>query len=422
MESRVLKAPMPYGVRDVFGLEAAQQQALSDAWRRLFRAWGYDEVITPTYEHYDVLITGYGRAHEDEVYRVLDRDGAVLALRPDITTQVARLAATKLSAGPWPLRLFYAANVFRFAEPQAGRQREFFQAGVELLGAATPEADAEVIALVIEALSSAGLRDFQLNVGHIGIFQGLMADLGLAPAQAEEFRRAIDRKDAGRLERCLTQWSVPLENGGALRALPSLCGGPEVLERAGTLLGTSKARPALQNLTAVYRLLEARGVADRLILDLGEVRGMDYYTGLSFEGFVAGLGFPICSGGRYDNLVGLYGPPTPAVGFALGLERVQVALARKGSELPPRPPLLLVAAGAAAASQDRVRAWRSWGLRVEMDVMPRGQNYLLEYARRRGSDHILWSAEPEEATLLEGGRVRRLTWRELDREVKQWLA
>ncbi len=139
MQTRCFPAPLPYGVRDIFGAEAAELQVLGDTWRRLFSAWGYDQVITPTYEHYDVLLEGYGREHEEEVYRVLGREGEVLALRPDITTQVARLVGTKLSGGPWPLRLFYVSNVFRFAEPQAGRQREFFQAGVELIGAATPK-------------------------------------------------------------------------------------------------------------------------------------------------------------------------------------------------------------------------------------------------------------------------------------------
>ena len=216
--------------------DAAGLNALGDTCRAVFAGWGYTQVITPTYEHYDVLLRGYGANQEADLYRVLDREGAVLALRPDITTQVARLAGAKLADEPRPLRFSYFTNVFRYDEPQAGRQREFFQAGVELIGAPTAQAEAEVIEICVECLLASGLRDFQLNLGHMGIFRGIVGGADLRPGQVSSLRRAIDRKDGSdpgpppRRGRCELRRRPRL-----LQALPCLCGGPEMLNRAADL-------------------------------------------------------------------------------------------------------------------------------------------------------------------------------------------
>ena len=418
--SKAIHAPLPYGVRDLFFEDAAGLAALGDTWREIFARWGYTQVITPTYEHYDVLLRGYGADQEADLYRVLDREGAVLALRPDITTQVARLAGAKLADEPRPLRFSYFTNVFRYDEPQAGRQREFFQAGVELIGAATAQADAEVIEVCVECLLAAGLRDFQLNLGHMGIFRGLVSGLDLRPGQGASLRRAIDRKDTATLARLLAEDSVNAGAAALLQALPSLCGGPEMLDRAAALVAdmprnaglpaeASSVSAALDHLRALLGLLQAHGVAQHVILDLGEVRGMGYYTGMNFEGFVAGLAYPICSGGRYDNLVGLYGAPSPAVGFALGVERVQMALERQGCPPPSVAADLLVSAAAAEKARVAIGSARAAGTRVAVDPLLASDDDLISYARGRGIRRVLLDGGGQ-AILVEGGRHRHISW------------
>ena len=432
MTPRPSHAPLPYGVRDLFLREAAAHAALRDCWRALFARWAYTEVITPTYEHYDVLLRGYGADQEADLYRVLDREGAVLALRPDMTTQVARLAGAKLAQEPRPLRFSYVTNVFRYDEPQAGRQREFFQAGVELIGAATAQADAEIIELCVEALRCVGLRDFQLNLGHMGLFRGLMEGLPLRPGQVANLRRAIDRKDHTNLARLLGEYGVEAPLATLVCALPRLCGGPEVLAQAGDLLRAVRspsaasegaAQPSMrpvdvagaasEHLATLYRLLQARGIAQYVILDLGEVRGMGYYTGINFEGFVAGIAFPICSGGRYDNLVGLYGPPSPAVGFALGVERIQMALEQQGHAAPAIEPDLLVSAAAAEKARSAIQKARARGLRVAVDPLLAADDALLAYAAAKAIPRLLLDGG-DVAVIVERDRQRPVAWLDVE--------
>lgn len=418
--ARPSHAPLPYGVRDLFFEDAAGLAALGDAWREIFARWGYSQVITPTYEHYDVLLRGYGADQEADLYRVLDREGAVLALRPDITTQVARLAGAKLADEPRPLRFSYFTNVFRYDEPQAGRQLEFFQAGVELIGAPTAQAEAEVIEVCVECLLAAGLNDFQLNLGHMGVFRGLVSGLDLRTGQVASLRRAIDRKDTTTLARLLAEDGVNDGAAALLQALPSLCGGPEMLDRAAALAADlppkagspaeiSSVQSAVDHLRSLLGLLQGHEVAQHVILDLGEVRGMGYYTGMNFEGFVAGLAYPICSGGRYDNLVGLYGAPSPAVGFALGVERVQMALERRGSPPPSVAPDLLVSTAAAEKARAAIGGARRAGMRVAVDPLLDSDDRLLSYAKSRGIGRVLLDGDSQ-AILVEGGRRRPVAW------------
>jgi ATP phosphoribosyltransferase regulatory subunit len=410
---RPIVGALPYGVRDLFLEEAAQLASLEETWRQLFEAWAYVRVIPPTYEHYDVLLAGSGVELEEQVFRVLDREGNILALRSDLTTQVARIVGTKLFNLPLPLRFYYLANVFRYEEPQAGRQREFRQAGVELIGAASAEADAEVLALTIEALRSAGLREFQLNVGHLGLFRALLVEAGLSQGVTEEVRAALNRKDAQGVVEALGEAGANGATARALQSLLTLCGGPEILAQAGELSDHPAAHAAIERLRAIQRLLEGRELGDHVIYDLGETRGMGYYTGIAFEGFAPGLGFPLCSGGRYDELISRYGPSRPAVGVALVTERVRLALDGAGSD-GARPDLLVTA----AVSRERwreVETLRRQGWRVESDVLGRDPAALRALAHERQVPCLALAAEGERVCvyLTASGDEHWLAWREL---------
>jgi len=408
------KAALPCGVRDLFLESAAKLSKLMAIWRQLFESWAYTEIIPPTYEHYDVLMVGSDADFERRIFRVLDREGNILALRPDVTTQVARVVGTKLYDLPLPLRFYYLTNVFRFEEPQAGRQREFYQAGLELIGAPGSEADAEMVAVLIEALQQVGLRGFQINLGQMGFFRAIVAELDLSTTQVEELKRAIDRKDEAGLGKSLREWKVDDGHAAALRELPRLCGGEEALERAASLAPNAGALQAIDNLSQVYDMLSAQGLAEHLVIDLGEARGMDYYTGITVEGFSPGLGFSICNGGRYDELIGLYGRPLPAVGFGLGVERVLLALEEQSQQEVHLAPHLLVAAEAASMGRVTLQRLRRRGLKVEVDVMARDEAGLLEHGRVRGVAWVIVDGDEEGALVAKTGSQRWISWDKLE--------
>jgi len=408
------KAALPCGVRDLFLEDAAKISKLMATWRQLFESWAYTEIIPPTYEHYDVLMAGSDADFERKIFRVLDREGNILALRPDITTQVARIVGTKLHNLPLPLRFYYLTNVFRFEEPQAGRQREFYQAGLELIGAPGPEADAEVIAVAIEALWRVGLQGFQINLGQMAFFRAIVAELNLSPAQVEALKEAINRKDEAGLRKSLQEWEIGERHAAALSELPHLCGGERVLERAASLAPNAGARQAIENLSQVYGLLSAQGLAEHLVIDLGEARGMDYYTGITIEGFSPGLGFSICNGGRYDELIGIYGRPLPAVGFALGVERVLLALEEQGPQKVDLAPHLLVTAKVASAGRATLQRLRHRGVKVEVDVMARDEAGLLKYAQERGIPRVIVAGDEERALLATADSQRWVNWETLE--------
>ncbi|NOZ07083.1 MAG: ATP phosphoribosyltransferase regulatory subunit [Chloroflexi bacterium] len=381
---------LPEGVKDLFGTPAAQLQALSDRLRRHFSAWGYDEVIPPTFEYFDTLALGTGPRLEESMYRFFDREGQALALRPDLTVPIARIAATRCFDQPLPQRYAYVATVFRYEAPHGGQQREFYQAGAELIGAASPHADTEILALAVEAIRALGIQNFRLSVGHIGFFRNLLSGLSLSKTETRALIEAVDRRNVPLLNRQLARTSIPEPDRQLLASLPGLCGGPDILDRARNLLPANHtAHAVIDYLGLVYQLLEAYGLGEVVMIDFGEVRGMDYYTGITFEAFAAGSGYAIASGGRYDDLLARFGADLPAVGFALLLERAMRVLERAGQEpVEPRPDAIMVACAHPPCLADLLRR-RAFGQRVELDVAEKPLADVIAQARERGIPTVL---------------------------------
>ncbi len=358
----------------------------------VFRLWGFREVMTPTYEYFDVLAVGTDEALQERMFKFVDREtGRMLALRADVTPQIARIAATRLRDRPKPYRLAYRTNIFRYDEPRVGRQREFYQAGVELLGLDKPEADAEMIAMAIESFRAAGLRHFQIDVGHVGFVRGIIEGLDAERSVTRALRDALRRKEAAELQRLVGELRVPAATASLLLALPTLHGRADVLPRAATLVQNPQSERAIANLSEVHRLLTAYGLADAIMLDLGEVRGFDYYSGVNFEGYVEGFGAEVCGGGRYDHLLARFGDPCPATGFAFDVNRLLLALEAQGVELPVRGPEVFIIdfthdkATALALS----RRLRDVGLAVARDIMSRPLAESLAYAREIRAARVL---------------------------------
>ncbi|MDR7481410.1 MAG: ATP phosphoribosyltransferase regulatory subunit [Armatimonadota bacterium] len=323
---------VPAGMRDIAADEMARHRWLESRWRDLFARWGYVEVQTPLLEFLETFLQGAGPGIGDRLLKLVDTGGEVLALRPEMTVPLARYAATRLlPAGTHPRRLAYVAVVFRGQERGSGRERQFTQAGVELIGDGGLAADAEVVALAAEALRAAGVDQATVSIGHAGFLRGVLATL---PAEAADAARdLLYRRAFAELERVVP----PGAAREALRAVPGLRG-PDALRRAAPLAVTAESREALETLEALLAALAAYDPGLHLEIDLGLIRDFDYYTGVVFEAHGPRAGRPLLGGGRYDGVLARFGQPAPATGFALGVERVLEA----ARVAPPARPTVVV--------------------------------------------------------------------------------
>lgn len=410
------KARIPHGVADLFFEEAAAITSLERILHDLFLGWGYSRIIPPTFEYYDTLVTQASAQLQEEMFRFFDREGQLLALRPDMTVPTARIVGGKLYDQPMPLRFYYIGHVFRYAEPQAGKQREFTQAGIELIGADTAAADAEVLALTIDTLHKMGLNEFQINLGQIGFLAAILSEGKLANGELRGLEQAIDRRNDRELQRVLLEFGVPDTTARALRAIPHLCGDRQILAEARSFAINDGAKATLERLDEVYTILERNGVAHHVILDLGEIRNMAYYTGIVYRGYLSGLGFPVCGGGRYDGLLANFGTNLPAVGFAISLER---AMSVTKMQLSIAPDLLMRNCSHTECAT-LARKARALGLHVEVDVLTRSEADLMVYGRQRNARRILSCAQSPEYRLVYGDQERRLTLEQLVEEMTLW--
>jgi ATP phosphoribosyltransferase regulatory subunit len=310
--------PIPPGTRDVLPEEMRELRAIGDRMRAAFEGAGYGEVHTPALEYEDVLRRGEERAAGAR-YRTFDEQGAVLALRSDMTIPIARVVATRYADAEPPLRFSYFARAWRATERGVGEPREFLQAGMELIGVPGAEGEAEVVALTIAALDDAGLRRHRLGVGDGALYRSLLASFGVAPEAHLPVLESLSRRDLVGLEGQVDALGLGAAERDLLVRLPQLRGGREVLDRADS--------PGLDGLRGLHRLLEERGMADRVIFDLGLVRELGYYTGSVFEVYDPAVGFTLGGGGRYDELIGRFGRDLPACGVALDVQRVHLAQA-----------------------------------------------------------------------------------------------
>jgi ATP phosphoribosyltransferase regulatory subunit len=328
----------PRGTTDYLPEESYKRRVVEDSFRRTFKLWGYQEVRTPTFEFFQVLATGTGAELEDSMFKFQDKSGRLLALRAEMTASIARVVGTQLLNEPKPIRLWYIANMFRYDEPQAGRQREFWQAGVELVGSDMAKADTEVVALMIQALRSIGLRDVRVDIGHVGIFKEIVKEARLDTKLVNAIRISIDKKDRQGLEQALKTKKIDEQTKNLLRALPESRGGAEVLDKLSGLVDNLKIKYIIDDLKKVLSGLRSYRIPEESVtLDLGIIRGLDYYTGAVFEAYVPDLGIAIGGGGRYDGLIGEFASyDIPATGFAIGIDRCIMALKKQKFPYPEK--------------------------------------------------------------------------------------
>lgn len=355
----------PRGLRDALPQEAAEREAVISAVGAAMSAWGYGPVETPVLERFDVLEAGAGAGIGRDTFRFTDLDGDLLALRPEMTLPVARLVASRLAGEPGPFRLRYASPVFREHVSLRGEARQFTQLGVELVGVSGSAADAEVVSVMAEALRAAGLESFTVGVGTVAVLNALLDAAGGDEEWRTEVLEAAHDRNLVALATLADAAGVPADVAEALRRVPAIRGGREAIAECRGYADACGCGAALDDLEATWDLLEAAGVAGDAMVDFGIMRSFDYYTGLVIEAYAPGLGLPVGGGGRYDGVLASFGAPAPAAGFAIGLERLQIALAGQG-DVPEVRTLDAVLGGEGAALFAAARELRAAGKRVAL--------------------------------------------------------
>ena len=363
MSDRQRLVQVPPGVQCFVGDEARRRRAIEEKVVSVFEGWDYEEIIPPLFDYADVFA---GESLASRTYSFVARDGSLLALRPDFTSLIAKIAAGRLRGREAPLRLYYSGEVVRYEPVKAGRQNELYQMGLEHLGGDARAADVELLAIAAECLERLGVQGFVLAAGHVGVFAGLVEAAGIAGETLEALRDRVESKDPAGVRQVLQGVpGVRADVATALERLTLLGGGRETLEQAASVLSCCAAAcAALEELRAVTDALAAAGLGRHVAVDLAEVRGLDYYTGLVFRVFAPDLGFEVGGGGRYDTLLARFGRPLPAVGFMLGLDRVALLLERQGRLAVEPRPAEAIRGEALGADLARAVARRSQGTRV----------------------------------------------------------
>lgn len=308
----------PEGTRDRLFAECVERRQVQSALTALFRRRGYAEVSTPEVEFYDLFVQSGNPIPQEGMLKIIDRSGKIMVMRPDSTTPIARVAATKLKTVPLPQRLYYDQTVFRSGHAHDGGSSEIAQCGVEMIGAVGKKADVEMVAMAVDSLRACGVKSFHVELGHAGFFRVLAARMDMPEDELEQMRAYIEGKNYAALGDLLEPYGGQ-QACQALKRLPYLFGGVETLDEARALAGESEA---LDYLRQIYDELDGAGYGGYLRFDLGLVHQIDYYTGVVFRGYAEGVGAPVLSGGRYDSLVERFGRKAEATGFAVDVDGV----------------------------------------------------------------------------------------------------
>ncbi len=320
----------PEGTRDLLFDECIAKRIIEERLRKIFSGYGYSEVVTPGLEFYDVFNGKVRYFPQESMYKLVDGKNRMMVLRPDSTMPIARLVATRLREEPLPLKLFYNQSIFMVNPKNSGRDDEFAQSGIEILGGNRKAADYEALVLAVQALSACS-EEFRLEIGESSIFRLLIAQLGIDSDDADTIQALIETKNYPALSDALASYSGAAAE--ALRALPTLFGGEEVFALADKYMITAELKAKLASLKETYDSLQKAGISE-IKVDLGLVHKKNYYTGIIFRGYVEGYGSPALSGGRYDNLIGDFGRDVPAVGFAVNVEAAaKVLLKSLGADI-----------------------------------------------------------------------------------------
>lgn len=364
MERKLLHTPE--GVRDLYGTECENKLLLQNRMHQVLKLYGYRDIQMPSFEFFDIFNKERGSVASKNMFKFFDREGNTLVLRPDMTPQVARCAAKYFENEELPIKLCYLGNTFVNKKSYQGRLKEATQLGCELIGDSSVTADAEMLAMMIESLLSAGLKEFQVEVGQIAYFKGLVNEAGIDADTEEELRLLIQKKNFFGVEELARECGVTDSVREALFMLPQLFGSADKLDEAKTYVHNSESLGAIEHLKNVYELLKVYGYEKYVSFDLGMLSELTYYTGIIFRAVTYEVGEPVANGGRYDELICQYGKPAASIGFSVNVDFVLLALNRQKITLPAnRLPLMILYRKEDAAGAIRLAAhYRKSGISV----------------------------------------------------------
>ena len=406
------------GMRDFLPEEAKIMKYIESKARKIAELYGYQEIIMPVVESYELLAAKAGEEVRLRMYAFKDLGGRMVALRPEFTPSVARLVATTLKNEPKPLRLFCLGSLYRYDEPQRGRYREFWQSNFELMGSSEPEADAEIIMLTNSLMEAVGLENLVFKVGHVGVLRGVLSQEGLEDKTENEVLQFLDKKQYDDAFRLVEEAGASQKCLKTLKKLVGLKGGKvfEIINKMKeSVKDYEKAVGAVENLQKILMFVSESGCEINMTVEAGFARGLEYYTGMIFEVYVPELDVALAGGGRYDKLIELFGgESTPAVGVAHGIDRIMLAMQRQKTRLKAKEEKKVVVIpiddDLKSEALKIARMLRDADIPVEVEVMGRKVSKALEDADRRKLNYAIIVGEKE---LKEGAVVlRNLTKRE----------
>ncbi len=381
----------PEGVRDIYGREYASKQMVQKLFGEKLYSYGYQNIQTPTFEFFDVFSREIGTTPSKELYKFFDKEGNTLVLRPDFTPSIARCAAKYFMDETIPLRFCYSGNNFINTSDLQGKLKETTQMGAELIGDASPEADAEMIALLVEALCNSGLKEFQISVGQIEYFKGLCAEAELDEETEFALREYISNRNEFGAQELLLDKNIPAKTIEALLNVNSLFGSCEVLDRALEHINNMRSCKAIERLQEVYKLLKIYGVEQYISFDLAMVSKYNYYTGVIFSAYTYQAGSAIAKGGRYDNLLEKFGKYAPATGFVVMIDELVTALTRqKRCPVSTTKNILLLYNSAFCEALECAKAYREQGYAAVLMKKEHSEEHYKKFAADNHFSEIVY--------------------------------
>ena len=395
MKERLIHTPE--GVRDIYAAECARKNLLSERMKNVLKSYGYRDIQTPTFEFFDIFNQDKGSLPSKQMYKFFDREGNTLVLRPDITPSIARAVSKYFSDEQFSMRFSYTGNIFINNSSLQGRMKESTQMGAELIGDDSIDADAEMIALAINMLLAAGLKEFQIDIGHVGFFKGLVAETGMDEEKTQKLRELIENKNFFGVE--------AMTDNRALIQLPKLFGSQEILDKAKQLTSNTEALAAIARLERLYQIIGEYGLEKYVTFDLGMLTQYDYYTGVIFRGYTYGTGDAVVKGGRYDTLLRKFGKDAASVGVVVMVDDLLIAMSRQKLSIDEGESLQMILYGSGQLSDalKKARELRDQGCLVQLNRIE--YDHQLEdykaYAKRFGIEKIHYFTPTGSITLLE---------------------
>ncbi|MGB8454404.1 MAG: ATP phosphoribosyltransferase regulatory subunit [Anaerocolumna sp.] len=402
----------PEGVRDIYNAECERKLQLQNSLHHVMKLHGFKDIQTPTFEFFDIFSKERGTVAAKDMYKFFDRDGNTLVLRPDITPSIARCAAKYYKEETFPIRLCYMGSTFINNSSYQGKLKESTQLGAELINDGSTDADAEMLALTIECLLKAGLKEFQVEIGEVGFFRGLVEEAGFDEEEENQLRILIEKKNMFGVEELILNKDISPELKTVFLTLPELFGTLDTLIGAKALTSNEKALKAIERLEQLYTILTAYGLEKYITFDLGMLSKYNYYTGIIFRAYTYGTGDTVAEGGRYDNLVGQFGKSAPAIGLAILVDQLMLALSRQKIEIQPEAENTLILYKPNLLENAVVLANHFRNQEMNIELLCVKENATLDeyiaYSKRNGIGGILYfdSAELIKVINSESGEIQ----------------